>query len=205
MGPPTGLGLLGPLLLILLPVLVHLFAPRFESAIPVLRVMAVAADRGLWGLALLAVHVPAPLDREVTFSVATAGAINIVLAFAGSQAGSPGHGPGLGSGGDLGNPGALRGAQVEKNHMKVLFYIPLLGYGELERVVQYLSGAMAEDYQVYIMGQGIAAGRLALAGLRAAPERDHFTRSHLQALKHSALWPQVQSILKVLGELRNPT
>lgn len=78
----TGLGLLGALLLILLaPLLIHLLAPRFESAIPVLRVMALLLPIVGFGASLsLQFMFPRRLDREVTFSVATAGVINIILA-----------------------------------------------------------------------------------------------------------------------------
>lgn len=85
---------------------------------------------------------------------------------------------------------------------KVLFYIPLLGYGGVERVVQYLSSAMASDYQVYIMGQGVMPGDL--LSQAKLPENVQIlpAPTSKDALKHSALWPQVQSILKVLNELK---
>ena len=85
---------------------------------------------------------------------------------------------------------------------KVLFYIPLLGYGGVERVVQYLSTEMASDYQVYIMGQGGMPGDLLSQAKLPQGGKILPAPTSKDALKHSALWPQVQSILKVLNELK---
>ncbi len=83
---------------------------------------------------------------------------------------------------------------------RVLFYIPILGYGGVERVVQYLSGGLAAHYDILIAAQGsepndlLSQARLPanVAILPAPTERS--------AMKHRAIPRQVQRLLAILAE-----
>lgn len=81
----SGLGLLGGVLLIVLaPFLVPLvFGPGYETAIPVLQVLALLLPIVGFGFSLSMQYMfPRRMDREVTLSVVIAAVVNVVLAIA---------------------------------------------------------------------------------------------------------------------------
>ncbi len=81
---------------------------------------------------------------------------------------------------------------------RVLFYIPIRGYGGVERVVQYLSGGLAACYDILIAAQGCEPGDLLSQAKLPSNVTILPAPSQRSAMKHRAIPGQVQRLLSIL-------
>lgn len=83
---------------------------------------------------------------------------------------------------------------------RVLFYIPVLGYGGVERVVQYLSAGLAAHYDILVAAQGSEPGDLLSQAKLPANVTILPAPTERSAMKHRAIPRQVRRLLSILGE-----
>lgn len=83
---------------------------------------------------------------------------------------------------------------------RVLFYIPILGYGGVERVVQYLSVGLAAHYDILIAAQGSEPGNLLAQAKLPANVTLLPAPTERSAMKHRAIPRQVRRLLSILDE-----
>lgn len=83
---------------------------------------------------------------------------------------------------------------------RVLFYIPILGYGGVERVVQHLSGGLAAHYDILIAAQGSEPGDLLSQAKLPANVTILPAPTERSAMKHRAIPRQVRRLLSILTE-----
>jgi glycosyltransferase involved in cell wall biosynthesis len=85
---------------------------------------------------------------------------------------------------------------------KVLFYIPVLGYGGVERVVQYLSAGLATHYDILVVAQGSEPGDL-LSGARLPANVTILPApTERSAMKHRAIPGQVRRLVRLISDYR---
>jgi len=83
---------------------------------------------------------------------------------------------------------------------RVLFYIPILGYGGVERVVQHLSGGLAANYDIVIAAQGSEPGNLLSQARLPTNVTILPAPTERSAMKHRAIPRQVWRLLSILTE-----
>ncbi len=83
---------------------------------------------------------------------------------------------------------------------RVLFYIPILGYGGVERVVQYLSAGLAGHYDILVAAQGSEPGDLLSQAKLPANVTILPAPIERSAMKHRAIPRQVRRLLSILDE-----
>lgn len=83
---------------------------------------------------------------------------------------------------------------------RVLFYIPVLGYGGVERVVQYLSAGLAAHYDILVAAQGSEPGDLLSQAKLPANVTILPAPTERSAMKHRAIPRQVRRLLSILDE-----
>ncbi len=83
---------------------------------------------------------------------------------------------------------------------RILFYIPVLGYGGVERVVQYLSVGLSPDYDIVIAGQGSEGENLLAQAKLPANIRVLPAPSERSAMKHRAIPMQTQRLRQIIEE-----
>jgi glycosyltransferase involved in cell wall biosynthesis len=83
---------------------------------------------------------------------------------------------------------------------RVLFYIPILGYGGVERVVQYLSSGLAAQYDILIAAQGSEPGDLLSQAKLPANVTIVPAPIERSAMKHRAIPGQVRRLVSILNE-----
>jgi glycosyltransferase involved in cell wall biosynthesis len=85
---------------------------------------------------------------------------------------------------------------------RVLFYLPVLGYGGVERVVQHLSDGLAAQYDVLVAAQGCEPNNL----LSRAQVTDNVVilpaPAGRRAMQHLAIFSQVRRLINVINEHR---
>jgi glycosyltransferase involved in cell wall biosynthesis len=84
---------------------------------------------------------------------------------------------------------------------KVLFYIPVLGTGGVERVVQYLSSGLAHHYDIVIAGQGADMENHMLRQAKL-PANVLLLEAPIgkASMKHRAILKNVDKLLKIIAE-----
>ncbi|MBO1438046.1 glycosyltransferase [Meiothermus sp. CFH 77666] len=83
---------------------------------------------------------------------------------------------------------------------RILFYLPILGYGGVERVVQYLSCGLAAHYEILIAAQGSEPGDLLSQATLPANVTILPAPTERSAMKHRAIPWQVRRLLSILDE-----
>ncbi len=83
---------------------------------------------------------------------------------------------------------------------RVLFYLPILGYGGVERVVQHLSEGLAAHYDIVIAAQGSEPGDLLSQARLPANVTLLPAPTERSAMKHRAIPRQVRRLLSILAE-----
>lgn len=83
---------------------------------------------------------------------------------------------------------------------RVLFYIPILGYGGVERVVQHLSEGLAARYDILITAQGSEPGDLLSRSKLPANVTILPAPTERSAMKHRAIPRQVRRLGSILAE-----
>lgn len=83
---------------------------------------------------------------------------------------------------------------------KILFYIPVLGYGGVERVVQYLATGLAPNYDAVIAGQG-SEGENLLAQVKLPSNVQVLPApTERSSMKHRAIPQHIPRLRKIIEE-----